>query len=129
MNIKYLSYFVEVVKCGSFTRAAEKLYISQSALSKAVKQLEQELNCILIDRFGKQFRLTNEGKTLYQMGEELLETLKEQEMKIYDSLKNCKGRLLLQRPILHRLSINFEKNIKKWISKLLRQGLMFYKEW
>ena len=98
MNIKYLSYFVEVVKCGSFTRAAEKLYISQSALSKAVKQLEQELNCILIDRFGKQFRLTNEGKILYQMGEELLETLKEQEMKIYDSLKNCKGRLCVGIP-------------------------------
>lgn len=93
MNIKYLLYFKETVDNKSFTKAAEKLYVSQSALSKGIKCLERELNCILIDRFTKEFSLTKEGEILHQMGGEMLNTIKEYECKIYDCIKNCKGSL------------------------------------
>ena len=49
MNLKHLSYFVDISKRESFTKAADDIYVSQSALSKSVKSLEQELNVTLID--------------------------------------------------------------------------------
>ena len=60
MNLKHLSYFVDISKRESFTKAADDIYVSQSALSKSVKSLEQELNVTLIDRTSKSFNLTEE---------------------------------------------------------------------
>ena len=57
MNLKHLSYFVDISKRESFTKAADDIYVSQSALSKSVKSLEQELNVTLIDRTSKSFFL------------------------------------------------------------------------
>lgn len=65
MNLKHLSYFVDISKRESFTKAADDIYVSQSALSKSVKSLEQELNVTLIDRTSKSFNLTEEGKILF----------------------------------------------------------------
>ena len=47
MDIRTLRYFVEVVRQQSFTRAAEKLFVTQPTISKMLKNLEDELNCIL----------------------------------------------------------------------------------
>ena len=44
MNIKHLSYVVEICRCGSINKAAQNLYISQSSLSGSVKSLEEELH-------------------------------------------------------------------------------------
>lgn len=98
MNIKYVSYFVEVAKSRSFTKASQKLYISQSALSKSVKNLEEELNCVLIDRISKTFRLTPEGELLYEKGSEMLQIIDEYTTSIYDNLQSCKGRLFVGIP-------------------------------
>lgn len=46
MDIRTLRYFVEVVRQQSFTRAAEKLFVTQPTISKMLKNLEDELNCI-----------------------------------------------------------------------------------
>ena len=48
MNIRAIEYFVETVKYENFTKAANSLYVSQPALSKAIQNLEIELNVILI---------------------------------------------------------------------------------
>ena len=50
MDIRTLRYFVEVVRQQSFTRAAEKLFVTQPTISKMLKNLEDELNCILLIR-------------------------------------------------------------------------------
>lgn len=50
MDIRQLKYFIAVVEHKGFSRAAESLYLSQSTLSKVVKNLEDELNTTLIDR-------------------------------------------------------------------------------
>lgn len=49
MNINHFSYFIETVRENSITRAAESLFISQSTISKAIKNLEQTYNTELID--------------------------------------------------------------------------------
>ncbi len=67
----YVSYdwyrvFSTTAECGNITLAAEKLYISQPAVSQCIKQLEKALKCVLFVRTAKGVRLTAEGSTLYQ---------------------------------------------------------------
>ncbi|WP_312157822.1 LysR family transcriptional regulator, partial [Pantoea piersonii] len=50
MDVRALRYFTEVVRQQSFTRAAEKLYVTQPTISKMLRQLEEELGCTLLLR-------------------------------------------------------------------------------
>jgi len=61
MEIRQLEYFVAVAEEANFTRAAERVHISQSGVSAQVKQLEQELGAALIDRSGRRAGLTVAG--------------------------------------------------------------------
>ena len=67
-----LVYLVEVVKEQSFTKAAEKLYVSQSTLSKSVKALETELDVEIIKRNSKNFALTEAGEEVYAYARRIL---------------------------------------------------------
>lgn len=60
-----VSCFFAVVKYQSFSKAADHLYISQSAVSKNISQLEKEVGYLLIDRTGGTVRLTAVGKLFY----------------------------------------------------------------
>lgn len=62
MEITKLQYFLTLVSCGSFSKAAEKLYISQSALSKSIKGLESALNVTLVNRSYNGVTLTDAGR-------------------------------------------------------------------
>ncbi|WP_124066081.1 LysR family transcriptional regulator [Clostridium sp. E02] len=64
-SLEYYKVFYYVAKLGSITLAAEKLCISQPAVSQAVKQLEQSLDTQLFMRMSKGVRLTREGEFLY----------------------------------------------------------------
>ena len=64
MELRHLRYFDAVAETLNFTRAAERLHITQSTLSHQVKQLEEELGTLLFDRGGKQVRLTEAGEVL-----------------------------------------------------------------
>jgi DNA-binding transcriptional LysR family regulator len=61
MDIRQLEYFVAVVETASFTRAAERVHISQSGVSAQIRQLERELGQPLLDRSGKTVRVTDAG--------------------------------------------------------------------
>ena len=65
MLSNHLRYFIEVTDQKSFTKAAEKLYISQSTISKAVASLEEELQTSLFEHGKRNFVLTPSGKLLY----------------------------------------------------------------
>ena len=69
---KSLETFLTLAKEQSFSRTAEKLNITQPAISKRISNLEQELNTQLIDRIGKQATLTHSGKILEQHALRLL---------------------------------------------------------
>lgn len=77
IDLKKLSYFVEVVNCKNFTMAAERLYVSQPMLSKVVRHIEEEVGATLIERSRRSFQLTEEGELFYQKARNLLEQHKQ----------------------------------------------------
>ena len=84
LNYHHLRYFRAVAHDGNLTRTAERLNLSQSALSIQIKQLEERLGHALFERRGRQLYLTEAGRialdhadTIFSTGEELIETLKE----------------------------------------------------
>lgn len=75
MEIRTLLTFVRIAETGSFSRTAEQLGYSQSAVTMQIKQLEGELNTLLFERFGRHVRLTQAGNRLLPYALELLEVL------------------------------------------------------
>ncbi|MDH3557498.1 MAG: LysR family transcriptional regulator [Deltaproteobacteria bacterium] len=72
--------FYQVAKLGSFTKAGDATFRTQSALSQQIKALEQELDCHLFERIGKRkLRLTSAGERFFEFAEAILES--------YDCLK------------------------------------------
>ncbi len=67
-----LRAFAVLVRCGSFTKAARELSLSQSAVSHSIKALETDAGCRLLDRLGKTVRLTLAGEQLLRYSEKIL---------------------------------------------------------
>lgn len=72
MDFDQLTTFLEVAKQGSFSRASEKLYRSQPAISAQIRQLEQGYGAKLLDRSGKRVALTPAGEVLLEYANRLL---------------------------------------------------------
>ena len=64
MNLRQLQYFIEIAELRSFTRAAEVLHIAQSALSRQIRLLEDELGANLFNRLDRGVTLTEAGDLL-----------------------------------------------------------------
>ncbi len=86
MNYHHLRYFREVAREGNLTRAADRLNLSQSALSTQIKQLEARLGHDLFERVGRRLELTEAGRIaldhadrIFGTGAELLATLERSE--------------------------------------------------
>lgn len=77
MNLKHLSWFIELAKVKHFTKTAQKLYMDQSTLSKGIRALEDDLGVPLIDRTANVFRLTSHGEVLFTLGSETLEKVED----------------------------------------------------
>ena len=73
-ELRLVRYWVAVAEEANITRAAERLHISQPALSAAIKQLEQQLGVALLDRSGRVVEVTEAGRVLLEQGRELLAT-------------------------------------------------------
>ncbi|MFM7024884.1 MAG: LysR family transcriptional regulator [Limnohabitans sp.] len=67
VTLRQLRAFLALARTGSFTLAAESLYITQSALSGLIKELELSLNARLVDRSTRRVSLTDTGERLYPM--------------------------------------------------------------
>lgn len=65
INLNLLKYYYEVVNDGNITKASERMMVSQPAITKAIKELENELNVKLLERSKKGVSTTEEGKVLY----------------------------------------------------------------
>lgn len=66
LTLKQFQYFIKIVEEGSFTAASEKLFIAQSALSRQIKLLEEEIDFKLFDRTDKKVKLTTAGEIFYK---------------------------------------------------------------
>lgn len=93
MELNHLRYFFEVAKAGSFTAAARKLRISQSALSKSVALLEDREGVKLLDRSKKGVSLTTVGTEVYRMSAGIFHTVAEIENTCRGTKETCEGYL------------------------------------
>ncbi len=84
INLKHLGYFNSVVQHEGFSNAAEKLEISQSALSIQIKKLEISLGTTLIDRDFKKLKLTKQGQEVFELTKVLFEKIATIETEILD---------------------------------------------
>lgn len=75
MNLNYLQYFVTLAHLEHYTKAAEKLSITQPSLSHAIGQLEEELGIQLFEKQGRNVRLTRYGRIFLNYTERALNTL------------------------------------------------------
>jgi len=72
LDSRKLLAFATLARCGSFTLTARELFLTQSAVSHAIKSLEQELECRLFDRLGRQTQLTSAGRNLLEHADRIL---------------------------------------------------------
>ena len=87
MNLELYKSFYYVAQYSSISKAAEQLYITQPAVSRAIKQLEYELDCALFTRTPRGVKLTQEGEVLYRSVGQMFESLSAAGRKI-NALKN-----------------------------------------
>lgn len=73
MTFQQLTYVVEISKCGSINKAAQKLFLSQSGISTAVRELEEELGIQFFVRSNRGVEFTQEGKEFLSYAVSLLE--------------------------------------------------------
>ena len=76
MQIQQLTYFVAIAEQGSINKAAEKLFVTQPNLSKAISNLENELKVRIFNRTNKGVVLTDEGKKLYQYARTIINQIR-----------------------------------------------------
>jgi LysR family nitrogen assimilation transcriptional regulator len=98
MDLKQLDYFVQVAELGSFTRAATRLAVVQSALSRQVRALEVELRQPLFQRTGRGVTLTEAGKRLLEHGRGILQQVERARLDIENQRGAATGRLVIGLP-------------------------------
>ena len=107
MNLNELQAFLAVADTGSFSRAAERLHLTQPAVSKRIRALEDELECRLFDRVGRRIYLTDAGRVLQPRAESMLRTVLDTQRELKDLDRTVAGELSLATSHhvgLHRLA-------------------------
>nr|WP_325191579.1 LysR family transcriptional regulator [uncultured Selenomonas sp.] len=95
MELRQLEYFLMVSDLTSFTRAAERLYVSQPAVTNAVRTLEEELGIQLFDRSQRKVALTTEGKIFYRHIQNIMQGISTTLNEINDLKSHNRGHLAI----------------------------------
>jgi DNA-binding transcriptional LysR family regulator len=90
--------FIDVVEAEGFSAAARKIGRSKALLSKYVRELEDELGALLLNRTTRQFSLTETGHTYYQRASEILRDVESLKETVRDSSSDIKGRIKISAP-------------------------------
>jgi DNA-binding transcriptional LysR family regulator len=115
MDMHHLKIFVSVYKYKSFTRASEKLHISQPTISEHIKNLENSLDCKLFDRLGRSIMPTTEADVLYPKALQIIDDLEQIQDEITATGNGIRGSLVIGAStipgtyILPRVAYSFKK--------------------
>ncbi|NLZ39449.1 MAG: LysR family transcriptional regulator [Firmicutes bacterium] len=90
MTIRHLKIFIEVVKSGSMSAAAAKLYISQPTVSQAIKELEEHYGVLLFNRLNRRLYITDAGKKLFSYAQTVVKQFDDLEEKMFNINKKEK---------------------------------------
>ena len=126
IDMEYYKFFCMVAECNNFSKAAEKLYISQPAITQTIKKLEKQLECKLFYRKSNGVCLTKEGEHLYNYVSNSVTTINNVENK-FKELRGLKSGIIKIRTgnnnakrVLYNSLMKFTKdypNIKIQISQ------------
>lgn len=105
-TLKQFNYLITIVETGGFIAASEKLFIAQSALSRQIKNLEEELGFEIFDRSEKKIKLTPAGEALYKSLKTNIDHLKSSIVSA-QSISRGEGRII---KIAHSSSIVLDQN-------------------
>lgn len=95
MDIASLQAFLAVAETGSFSRAAERIYLTQPAISKRIAALEQRLGAQLFDRLGRRVQLTEAGRALFDRSRAILNELEDAKRSLANLSGEIRGSLSL----------------------------------
>lgn len=95
MDLNKLKSFIEVADLGSITRAAEKLYRTQSAITQQIQHLEEETELALLERKNAKIYLTKEGEELYRFAKVRIQEITDKLAKIRNDTKLVEGTIRL----------------------------------
>jgi len=117
-SVRQLRYFVEIAEQGSFTAAADRLHVAQSALSRQIKELEEHLGTLLFERTARQPRLTLSGQAFLGRARSLLVDLAKAERLVQEVGKGMRGSVRMNHSstvplvglLLKRLSVYLGNN-------------------
>ncbi len=128
MTLIQLKHFVVLAKAGSFVKASALLFMTQPALSRSIKSLEEDLGQLLFDRVGKRIELTSFGKEVLNRGQLLLDEAEQIKHLGLGLSSTASGRLrlglssgpgaMLTAPIM----IHFAKHFPKFHVDILRSN-------
>lgn len=90
MNLVYLKYAVEVAEVGSINKAAERLYVDQSNLSRCIKDLESSLGVAVFERSARGVKLTADGKIFLDYAKKILSEIETVERMFKEGASNKK---------------------------------------
>ncbi len=115
MNLRFVEAFYWVVSLKSVSRAAEKLFITQSAMSSRIAALEEELGVLLLDRRDKQFRLTVAGLRFFSHAQRLLALHREikAEMGAGGAARSVSLRIGVIESVLHSWLIEWVQHMRR----------------
>ncbi|MEQ1760009.1 MAG: LysR family transcriptional regulator [Vicinamibacterales bacterium] len=95
MDLRQLEIIRAIAEAGTFTAAAEKLRVSQSAISRQILLLEEELGETVFHRIGRRIRITPAGEALVQLSNRVFQDLQETVMAISEKQETLRGTLRL----------------------------------
>jgi DNA-binding transcriptional LysR family regulator len=98
LDVQALRYFVEVARQRGFTRASETLHVTQPAISKSVRALEEELGTPLLLRERRQVKLTEAGRIVLERAQGVLDSLRVIEEEVVELAALRRGRLRIGMP-------------------------------
>jgi DNA-binding transcriptional LysR family regulator len=98
MDVRSLRYFVEVVRRDGFTRASESLHVSQPAISKMVRSLEEEIGVPLLVRARRRVTLTEAGQVVFDRAQGVLDAVRAIEEEVGELSAMRRGRLRVGLP-------------------------------
>lgn len=95
MELRQLSYVIQIAKEKNFSRAAEKLHIAQPSLSQQLSKLEQELNVMLFRRTTNSVEPTEAGEVFVQKAQGILDAVDQLRQEMDDMAQMRKGKLVV----------------------------------
>jgi len=98
INLELYRFFCEVAKAGTVTKAADKLCVTQSAVSQAIKQLEDRLDGKLFDRSARGVQLTPEGEVLFSYANNAVSLIESAEEKLANMKNLHEGEIKIGAP-------------------------------